>query len=91
MLKASGYLISILSVSLLAIVSWSEASDGWIRALVLLGALCSIAGMGLRWRSFTQGEKTIPQPMPGHAVPATHAAPEPSPPRHEPEEAERLA
>lgn len=52
-LKGMGYMISTVSVSLLAIVSWESASkDSLLIACLLGGAATSIAGMCLRWASY---------------------------------------
>ena len=50
--KGAGYLTSTLSVILLAIVAWKGAKDdSLLLTCLMLGALTSICGMGLRWRS----------------------------------------
>jgi hypothetical protein len=50
MVKGLGYLISTLSVVLLAIVSWKSASQSPLLIACLLGgASTSIAGMFCRW------------------------------------------
>lgn len=50
--KGAGYLTSTVSVVLLAIVSLKGAmKDPLLLAALIAGALASIAGMGLRWRS----------------------------------------
>jgi len=50
--KGAGYLTSTLSVILLAIVAWKGAKgDPLLLTCLMLGALTSICGMGLRWRS----------------------------------------
>jgi hypothetical protein len=52
-LKGVGYLISTVSVILLAIVSWSSASKSSLLIACLLGgAAASIAGMFCRWLSY---------------------------------------
>ena len=52
-LKGMGYLVSTLSVVLLAIVSWSSASDSpLLVACLLIGAAASIAGMFCRWLTY---------------------------------------
>lgn len=57
-IKTIGYAISVVSVILLAIVSWKNASTDPILALCLFGgASTSILGMGLRWWSY-EIEKT---------------------------------
>jgi hypothetical protein len=49
-LKANGYLISILSVFLLALPPLKGAKgDPAVLACIAIGALLSILGMGLRW------------------------------------------
>ena len=49
-LKGNGYLISIMSVFLLALPALKGArGDPLVLACVAVGALLSIAGMGLRW------------------------------------------
>ncbi|WP_155772408.1 MULTISPECIES: hypothetical protein [Mesorhizobium] len=53
MLKGVGYLISTLSVVLLAIVSWKSASQSPLLVACLLGgAASSIAGMFCRWLTY---------------------------------------
>lgn len=52
-LKGIGYLISTVSVVLLAIVSWKTASqNGWLTACLFGGAATSILGMCFRWASY---------------------------------------
>lgn len=52
-LKTFGYLISTISVILLAIVSWPKARENPILLACLLGgALTSIMGMFCRWLSY---------------------------------------
>ena len=51
-LKGAGYLTSMLSVMMLAVVSWKAASaDRLLSALLIGGVLTSLLGMELRWRS----------------------------------------
>ena len=53
MLKGGGYLISTVSVVLLAIVSWSSASKSpLLVACLLVGAVSSIVGMFFRWLTY---------------------------------------
>ncbi|WP_214473589.1 hypothetical protein [Mesorhizobium sp. dw_380] len=53
LLKGVGYLISTLSVVLLGIVSWSNASKSPLLATCLLvGAVMSVAGMFCRWLTY---------------------------------------
>lgn len=53
LLKGVGYLISTASVVLLAIVSWSSASqDPLLVACLLGGAAASIVGMFCRWLTY---------------------------------------
>jgi len=50
--KGAGYLTSTVSVILLAIVALKGAKeDPVLLACLILGALTSMTGMGLRWRS----------------------------------------
>ncbi|MGN6500247.1 MAG: hypothetical protein ACTHKM_08865 [Tsuneonella sp.] len=50
--KGAGYLTSTISVILLAVVALKGAKDdGLLMACLILGAVTSVAGMGLRWRS----------------------------------------
>lgn len=61
-LKGMGYLASTASVALLSVVSWKSASqDPPLMICLILGALFSIAGMMLRWRShrLEQKEKDV--------------------------------
>lgn len=52
-IKTCGYLVSTLSVILLAIVAWPNASkEPMLAAALIAGAAASIAGMGLRWISY---------------------------------------
>lgn len=52
LLKGSGYLTSIVSVALLAAVSWkSAAKEPVMLALLIAGAATSIIGMAFRWHS----------------------------------------
>lgn len=53
LLKGVGYLISTASVVLLAIVSWSSASQSPLLVACLLGgAAASIVGMFCRWLTY---------------------------------------
>jgi hypothetical protein len=55
--KGGGYLVSTISVILLAAVAWKGASkDPVLLVCLILGALTSIVGMGLRWRAFRIGQ-----------------------------------
>lgn len=69
-LKGIGYVISTVSVVLLAIVSWKSASEDQFLALCLTGgAATSIAGMCFRWASYVleKGKKdasATPSPAP---------------------------
>jgi hypothetical protein len=52
-LKGVGYLISTVSVILLAIVSWSSASKSSVLTACLIGgAVSSIVGMCCRWLTY---------------------------------------
>jgi NADH:ubiquinone oxidoreductase subunit K len=53
LLKSLGYVISTVSVILLAIVSWQSASKQTALMICLIvGAASSIIGMALRWSSY---------------------------------------
>lgn len=92
MFKTSGYVISTVSVILLAIVAWKGAKDDpTLTILLILGALTSIAGMLCRWIAFLRDEKPSDLSKPGRADPAIHGVPAPSPARREPEEFARQA
>jgi hypothetical protein len=55
--KSFGYLISIASVFLLGAIAWPQANDPpWHAPVLIAGMALSIAGMGLRFRSY-QAEK----------------------------------
>ena len=57
-LKGMGYLSSTASVALLGVVSWKSASQHLpLLICLILGALFSIAGMMLRWRSHRLEQK----------------------------------
>ena len=57
-LKGSGYLVSTLSVVLLAIPACKSASEEPLMLTSLLsGALLSVCGMALRWRSHRLEQK----------------------------------
>lgn len=52
-LKSIGYVISTVSVVLLAIVSWKHASEDLLLSACLVGGtVTSIAGMCFRWASY---------------------------------------
>ena len=52
-IKTIGYVISVVSVVLLALVSWRNASKEPLLAVCLIGgAVTSVVGMGLRWWSY---------------------------------------
>jgi len=52
-IKTFGYGISVMSVVLLAIVSWKNAATDPLLAICLFGgASSSVLGMGLRWWSY---------------------------------------
>ena len=52
-LKGSGYLVSTVSVILLAFVSWSSASKSSLLVACLIGgAASSIVGMFCRWLTY---------------------------------------
>ena len=57
-LKSFGYVISTVSVALLAIVSWSNAQKSLLlTACLLAGAATSITGMFCRWLSYEIEER----------------------------------
>ena len=62
LLKGLGYLVSIISVILLGIVSWSSASEHPVMLICLIAGLStSVLGMILRWISHRreQAEKRV--------------------------------
>jgi hypothetical protein len=57
-LKGGGYLVSTVSVVLLAVPAFKSAKEEPLMLLALLaGALLSITGMALRWRSHRLEQK----------------------------------
>jgi hypothetical protein len=72
--KGAGYLTSTVSVILLAIVALKGAKESpLLMACLIIGALTSIAGMGMRWRShrIEQHEKAaIKRQVHGNCGPA---------------------
>lgn len=92
MFKTSGYVISTVSVILLAIVAWKGAKDDpTLTVLLILGALSSIAGMLCRWIAFLRDEKPKDLSKPDREGPAIREVPAPSPARRAPEEFARRA
>ena len=92
MFKTSGYLVSTISVILLAIVAWKGAKDDpTLVALLILGAFTSVTGMGLRWLSFLSDEKAKDLSLPGREARARREAPAPSREHHAPAEFARRA
>jgi hypothetical protein len=62
-LKGAGYLTSTASVALLGVVSWKAASQNrWLMICLILGAMLSVIGMMLRWRSHRLEQKENPGP-----------------------------
>jgi hypothetical protein len=56
--KGGGYLTSTVSVILLAVVAWKGAAkDPLLLACLIAGAVTSVAGMWMRWRSFRIGQR----------------------------------
>lgn len=52
-IKTCGYLVSTISVVLLAIVAWPGASkEPLLAAALIVGAAASVTGMALRWLSY---------------------------------------
>lgn len=87
MFKTSGYLVSTVSVILLAVVAWDGAKgDPALKTLLVLGALTSITGMLMRWIAFLRDEKPTALSKPDRAGPATREVPEQSHERHAPAE-----
>ncbi|MEA3048976.1 MAG: hypothetical protein QOG84_812 [Sphingomonadales bacterium] len=74
-LKGQGYLISIVSVFLLAVPALKGAKgELWVIAMVAAGALLSIAGMALRWVADRKTQARIDRaqgktPKPSHGGP----------------------
>jgi hypothetical protein len=61
-LKGHGYLVSIVSVLLLAIPALKGAKDSPVMlACLAAGALFSVAGMGLRWIADRKTQRRIDQ------------------------------
>lgn len=59
-IKTIGYGISVVSVILLAVVSWKNAQKDPVLALCLFGgAATSMLGMSLRWWSYKIGETEV--------------------------------
>ena len=57
-LKGTGYIVSILSVSLLGTVAWKNASqDPLMLALLVAGMATSVIGMFLRWMSYWEQQE----------------------------------
>jgi nicotinamide riboside transporter PnuC len=57
-LKSLGYLVSTISVALLAIVSWPKAQENPVMMACLVGgAAASIIGMFCRWLSYEIEER----------------------------------
>ena len=57
-IRSAGYLVSVISVVLLSIASWSNAQkSALVMACLIGGALTSIVGMGCRWLSYEIEER----------------------------------
>lgn len=57
-IKSSGYLVSTLSVALLAAASWKSASQNpLLLACLVVGVTASVLGMFLRWLSYDIEER----------------------------------
>jgi uncharacterized membrane protein len=92
LLKLYGYLISTLSVMILALIAWHTTETDGLRALVILSALLSVFGMVLRWLSFERDERpAIPQIKPDPASHAKREEPAPSRAHRAPAGSGRLA
>lgn len=65
MLKTAGYLISTVSVILLAVVAWPKAKDSALLAACLIGGVvASIIGMGCRWLSYAiEKQRALASPL----------------------------
>ena len=60
-LESAGYLVSTLSVLLLAIVSWDSVTADPVLLACLIGGVCaSIGGMALRWMSHCRERDKVP-------------------------------
>ena len=58
--KATGYLISIVSVLFLGAVAWAkESPPGWYYPVLVIGMVSSIAGMGCRYMAHLQQKREI--------------------------------
>lgn len=58
LIKGFGYFISVISVALLATVSWASAQKSLLLSTCLIGgATTSIIGMGCRWLSYEIEER----------------------------------
>jgi hypothetical protein len=58
MMKTLGYLVSTLSVILLAIASWPKAQENPVFMVCLIsGAIASVIGMFFRWLSYSIEKK----------------------------------
>ncbi|AUW56821.1 hypothetical protein C1T17_00745 [Sphingobium sp. SCG-1] len=58
LLKATGYLISTISVLLLGVVAWDGAKDEpALRFCLIAGVAASVIGMALRWLSFRHQQR----------------------------------
>ena len=73
-IKTSGYLVSTLSVILLAIPAWKNASTNPLLMFCLAGGMiASMAGMALRWWSYRLEKSRTSAPAPAPKQPAFHA------------------
>ena len=78
-LKGQGYLISIVSVFLLAFPALKGAKgDMLLIAMVAAGALLSILGMGLRWIADRKTQRRIDHAQ-GKTPPPSHGGPRMAP------------
>ncbi|HEY0625190.1 MAG TPA: hypothetical protein VGD10_00495 [Allosphingosinicella sp.] len=58
-MKGTGYLISIISVLLLAAVAWeSTATNPVMRWVLVAGVAASIVGMSLRWAAYRREQRS---------------------------------
>lgn len=62
-IKTAGYVVSSLSVLLLAIVAWPAASrNHWTATALIAGAGLSVLGMAFRWLSYWLESRRGPPP-----------------------------
>jgi hypothetical protein len=58
--KATGYLVSMMSVLLLGAIAWPKPADpGWVLPVLIAGMATSILGMGFRYLAHVQQKKDM--------------------------------